>query len=198
MDVVLEAGAVSLAVGVVVAVLVAGFLVPFGALQTGTHTLDRRAVLRWASVTGYVAAVAAATLAPFPAPGELTCPAPGVQAQWLPLHVLTRIGAGPAGAPGLDPALVQVGLNVLLFTPLGGLLVRAWGMPWVRVVAVAAVVSVGIEVTQLSGVWFVYDCAYRVFDVDDVLANALGAALGAMVVGRVLSGRERARAKLTG
>ncbi len=65
-----------------------------------------------------------------------------------------------------------------LFVPLGFLLWRlvpggAWGA-----LAVAVACSLSIEVTQGTGLWFIYDCAYRVFDVDDVLANTLGAALG--------------------
>ena len=42
-------------------------------------------------------------------------------------------------------------------------------------------VSLLIEVTQLTGVWGVYPCAYRLFDVDDLLTNTLGAFLGALV-----------------
>lgn len=48
-----------------------------------------------------------------------------------------------------------------------------------------------IETTQLTGVWGIYPCAYRVFDVDDLLMNTLGAVLRsalALVVPRRLRG----------
>lgn len=41
--------------------------------------------------------------------------------------------------------------------------------------------SLLVEVTQLSGVWGLSSCAYRLFDVDDLLANTAGALLGALV-----------------
>lgn len=185
MQALIEGSAVSLALGLVVFVLVAVFLVPYRALQPGPEASDRRRVLRTAAVTGYVAAVAAATLVPFPERGSLTCPDPSAGAQWVPLEVLTRVGDAPAGRLGLDPALLHMALNVALFVPLGVLLVRLWGMPLGRVLVVAGVLSLGIELTQLTGVWFVYDCAYRVFDVDDILANSLGAVAGALLAPRL-------------
>jgi hypothetical protein len=39
-------------------------------------------------------------------------------------------------------------------------------------------VSLLIEFTQLTGDWFLYPCAYRLFDVDDLAANTSGALLG--------------------
>jgi hypothetical protein len=42
-------------------------------------------------------------------------------------------------------------------------------------------VSLLIELTQLTGVWGVYPCAYRLFDVDDIVTNSFGALLGALV-----------------
>jgi len=43
------------------------------------------------------------------------------------------------------------------------------------------IVSALIECTQLTGDWFLYPCAYRIFDVDDLLANSLGALIGAII-----------------
>src|SRR5699024_783337 len=39
-------------------------------------------------------------------------------------------------------------------------------------------VSLAIELTQLTGNWFTYPCAYRLFDTDDLIANTVGAAIG--------------------
>jgi hypothetical protein len=55
----------------------------------------------------------------------------------------------------------------------------------VQVIVVATVaglaVSLLIELTQKTGVWNLYSCAYRLFDVDDLVTNTLGALLGAVI-----------------
>lgn len=38
--------------------------------------------------------------------------------------------------------------------------------------------SLLIETTQLTGIWGIYPCAYRLFDVDDLITNTLGGILG--------------------
>jgi glycopeptide antibiotics resistance protein len=168
---------VPVAVGLLVAALVGLALVPFAVLhpQPGPPT-GRGSVARWALVSGYVAAVAAATLVPLPEPGTQQCLDGGARAQLLPFHSVARLGGSD---PAVTDVLAQVVLNVALFVPLGVLLTRWWGLSLGRAAAVGALVSLGIETTQLTGVWFLYDCAHRVFDVDDVIANAAGTALGA-------------------
>ncbi|SFS35352.1 VanZ family protein [Saccharopolyspora flava] len=81
--------------------------------------------------------------------------------------------AGLSSAIGIG----QFACNVALFVPLGALLRRA---PPVAALAGAGL-SVFIEVTQLTGWWFHFPCPVRVFDVDDVLANTLGATLGGLL-----------------
>ncbi len=166
---------VPVTVGLVVAALVGLAVVPFVVLHPQPGPAAGHRAIRWALVCGYVAAVAAATLVPLPGPGTQQCLDGGARVQLLPFHVVSRLaGGGP-----VTDVLVQVALNVVLFVPLGVLLNRWWGLSWGRSAAVGALVSLGIETTQLTGVWFVYDCAHRVFDVDDVLANTVGAVLGA-------------------
>ena len=48
-----------------------------------------------------------------------------------------------------------------------------------------------IEVTRATGVWGVYPCAYRRFDVDDLLTNTLGAFLGAVLSAPYAARRRR-------
>lgn len=40
--------------------------------------------------------------------------------------------------------------------------------------------SLAIELTQVTAVWGLFPCNYRLFDVDDLLANTLGAVIGFM------------------
>jgi len=77
--------------------------------------------------------------------------------------------------------LWQVLFNIILFMPLGILAVR-----WLRGNVFTGVVlgfaaSLAIELTQYTGMWGLYRCAYRVADVDDLLMNTLGALLGAVI-----------------
>lgn len=74
--------------------------------------------------------------------------------------------------------LRQVALNVLLFVPLGLFARHLFGAGKLTGVGLGALVSLLIEVTQLTGIWGLYDCAYRLFDVDDLIANTAGAAVG--------------------
>jgi hypothetical protein len=77
----------------------------------------------------------------------------------------------------------QVLFNVALFVPLGAYLRHYFRHRVARHRAAAAVltgfgVSLLIECTQLTGNWFLIPCPYRLFDVDDLLANTLGTAFG--------------------
>nr|WP_281497324.1 ElyC/SanA/YdcF family protein [Ornithinimicrobium sp. F0845] len=118
------------------------------------------------------------TILPLPAVEDLICDGT-LRAQFVPFRFLGDIDAsgGPVGLLH-DPALRQVVLNVALFVPLG-MLVRhlfRWRPAWCVATGLGA--SLLIELTQLTGNWFVYPCAYRLFDTDDLIANTLGTAIG--------------------
>ncbi|GAA4559204.1 VanZ family protein [Planotetraspora kaengkrachanensis] len=105
-------------------------------------------------------------------------------AQLDPLRFLDDI-AREQRTPGLralpaNPAVQQVVFNVALFVPLGAYIRHYFRRGVVTTVLTGAVVSLLIEVTQYTGNWFLFPCPYRLFDVDDLLANSLGAAIGVM------------------
>lgn len=91
---------------------------------------------------------------------------------------------GPAGLL-TNPAALPVALNVALFVPLRAFVRhlshrgRYSGMALVAVVGLAT--SLLLEPTQLTGIWRTFDCSYRLFTVDDLLANTAGALLGALI-----------------
>jgi len=74
-------------------------------------------------------------------------------------------------------------LNVALLAPLGFFLRYLAGLRFLAATAVAFGVSLLFELTQLTGLWFVYPCAYRLFSVDDLMLNTAGAVLGWLVAG---------------
>ncbi|WP_150959008.1 VanZ family protein [Microbacterium testaceum] len=95
-------------------------------------------------------------------------------------RVLHALQASPATA-WITFDVVESVSNVVMFVPLG-LLVTAWRGRWWLALAIGFVLSSGIELTQL------FFLPTRVADIGDVVANTLGAAIGAGV-GVVLSRR---------
>ncbi|MDR1355323.1 MAG: VanZ family protein [Propionibacteriaceae bacterium] len=77
--------------------------------------------------------------------------------------------------------MMQMVLNVVLFVPLGVIVRQLWGFGAGRTVALGFAMSLTIELTQYTGNWFLEPCSYRVADINDLLANTLGALFGAVL-----------------
>jgi glycopeptide antibiotics resistance protein len=165
------------------AALIAVLFVPFVA-----RTYRRRGelgagrVLLATATAFYAMGLVAFVVLPLPA-DTCSTTAASVGPQLQPLAFVADIQR--TAAPGVsllaNPAVLQVALNVLLFVPFGALL-RHLGGRGVLLTALAGVVVSGlVEFTQLTGDWFLYPCPYRLFDVDDLLANGAGALVGALV-----------------
>lgn len=156
-------------------------LIPTAAVQ---YRLDGRLgpldllVLVGAAV--YALAIWTYTLLPFPVDGTFRC-------QGSQLRVFGSIGlihvpdrGGPL-ALLREPAFLQVVLNVLLFVPLGWFLRVILKRGVVTATLTGLALSLLVETTQRTGVWHLYDCAYRLFDVDDLIVNTLGATIGSLL-----------------
>lgn len=170
-------GALAVVLGGVVAVLA---FVPFVAVsyrRRGDLTTVR--ALLWAGAAVYFWAIWTYTLVPLPDSDAYRCA--GVNLRPFEFVDEIRAAVAVSGRYLTDPVVLQVALNVLLFVPLGFFLRVLGG----RGILVAGLVGLGIsgiiETTQLTGVWGLFPCAYRVFDVDDLLANTSGALLGSLV-----------------
>ncbi|WAL65713.1 VanZ family protein [Amycolatopsis cynarae] len=86
-------------------------------------------------------------------------------------------------APGLwhsitTTAFEQMALNVLLFVPLGIFARMLWRRGLVGTTLLGFACSLAIELTQLTANWGTAPFQYRIFDVDDLITNTTGAALG--------------------
>ncbi|WP_243790049.1 VanZ family protein [Saccharopolyspora gloriosae] len=77
-----------------------------------------------------------------------------------------------------NSAVIETGFNLLLLLPLGFFLRYLFRRGPAATLAVAAGVALSFEVTQGTAVFGVYECPYRLFDVDDLAVNVLGAMLG--------------------
>jgi len=168
---------------VVVVVVMAALLIPTLGLLTGrSRRIPRRHALLGLGVLVYSIAMLAYVLVPIPRDPGAFCERHRIEPNLLPF----------AFHDGLWSTVLQLGLNILLFVPLGALL-HDRGRHGIATATIAGfAVSLLIELTQLTGVWFVYPCAYRHFDVDDIIFNTIGAALGALVATTVRRRRRRA------
>lgn len=80
-----------------------------------------------------------------------------------------------------NPALQVTLFNVLFFMPLGFLLRAMFGFGVARAAIFGFAASLTVELTQLTGIWGLYPCSYRLFSVGDLETNTLGAVLGSLV-----------------
>ncbi|MCH6161309.1 VanZ family protein [Streptomyces marispadix] len=100
---------------------------------------------------------------------------------WKEAH--HRTGLGPLLIH--NPAVAGAAFNLLLLLPLGVFL-RYHFRRGLRGTACAGfALSLTFELTQWTGVWGLYDCPYRLFDVDDLAINTSGAVLGWALTGPV-------------
>jgi glycopeptide antibiotics resistance protein/uncharacterized RDD family membrane protein YckC len=129
----------------------------------------------------YLICAWALVLLPFPDPSLARRPAPVNLIPFLwwqeTLHELARTQGGWRVWLTNGPLLVRI-FNVALTVPFGVFL-RRWYRRgfWVTTVAGFGL-SLAFELTQLTGSWGIYAVRYRTFDVDDLIANTAGAALG--------------------
>lgn len=126
------------------------------------------------------------TLLPTPSTTAQWCSANAADtAQLRPFRFIAdfhteRVGRGVRGVLA-NPAFQQTALNVVLFVPLGMFgrhLLR--GRP-ATVVAAGFLTSLAVEITQRTAVFGIFACPYRLFDVDDLMTNTTGAAIGVLL-----------------
>ncbi|MEX3632682.1 VanZ family protein [Rothia sp. LK2492] len=91
----------------------------------------------------------------------------------------------------MSSQFLQIVCNVLLFMPLGFLARAVFKRSLLVSALITAGLSLAIELTQLTGIWGVYDCAYRIFDVDDLITNTAGGLLGATLALAWVTARRR-------
>ncbi|MEU5102853.1 MULTISPECIES: VanZ family protein [unclassified Streptomyces] len=84
-----------------------------------------------------------------------------------------------------NPAVAGTLLNLLLLLPLGVFLRYHFRRGLRATAALGFGASLFFELTQWTGVWGLYACPYRLFDVDDLIVNTSGAMLGWVLAGPV-------------
>ena len=77
-----------------------------------------------------------------------------------------------------SPTVYTVIFNLFLLSPFGVYLHYYFEKKWYQVLILSFCLSLFFEITQLTGIYFIYPKAYRLFDVDDLMINTLGGMLG--------------------
>ncbi|WP_430593084.1 VanZ family protein [Humidisolicoccus flavus] len=181
-------GVVATFVGFAVAIMLLVPLIAMSYRKRGGVSPAR--ALGWFALAVSACAIWTYTLLPIP-DGPFECRVPNLD-MVQPLRDVRAEGYGSLGQVVRNSALWQLGLNVLLFMPIGFLIRALFARGIFVATFVGFVVSLVVETTQLTGIWGAYDCAYRLFDVADLATNTFGALLGSIVAAMFVSGRRRA------
>ncbi|WAP56584.1 VanZ family protein [Streptomyces sp. S465] len=111
--------------------------------------------------------------------------------QWTPGNTFSDIWKEAHHKIGLNalilqnPAVAGAVFNLLLLLPLGVFLRYHFGRSLRSTAGIGFAVSLSFELTQWTGVWGLYNCPYRLFDVDDLIINTSGAVIGWLLAGPV-------------
>ncbi|MBT2430486.1 VanZ family protein [Streptomyces sp. ISL-112] len=150
-------------------------------------------VLVFYSFVFYLLAALLQTVMPLPADTGAHCAsvhyAAGPQLEPFAFHAaISSAGGGNWSLrvlAHLTPAWTTL-LNAVLLVPLGVYLRYYLRHRLIRATSAAFVTSLFFETTQYTGLWFVYACPYRQFNVDDLILNTAGAALGWIAAGPLI------------
>jgi glycopeptide antibiotics resistance protein len=85
-----------------------------------------------------------------------------------------------------EPYVLEPLFNLALTVPFGIYLAYYFAKSLRRVLLFSSLLSVFFELTQLTGLFFLYPRPYRLFDVNDLLLNTLGGVCGYFICARFL------------
>ena len=73
--------------------------------------------------------------------------------------------------------------NFVMTLPFGAYLRYYFRCGWKKTLLLSFLLSLFFELTQLTGLYFIYPGSYRLFDVDDLMVNTLGSMVGFALAG---------------
>ena len=82
-----------------------------------------------------------------------------------------------------NSSVYTVLFNVLMFIPFGMYLRYYFKNNLKNTIVFSFLFSLFLELTQLTGLYFIYPHPYRLFDVDDLMINTLGGIIGYLLMG---------------
>lgn len=150
----------------------------------------------------YLLCVYCLVILPLPSPGEAAALRGHRAMQLIPFAFLGDIAEQSHvvwNQPGSwltlvnNRAFLTTLFNLFMTLPFGMYLRYYFRCGWRKTLLLSFLLSLFFELTQLSGLYFIYPGAYRTFDVDDLIVNTAGSLLGyrlAHFVMRFLPSRE--------
>lgn len=120
----------------------------------------------------YIAGLVCFTLYPLPSGDSGPGITYGIPPQFNPLNFINDISKD-----GIK-AVLQLLFNIVLFMPMGFIAKAFLRLKAAPTFAISLAATCLIETAQLTGLFGLYPYAYRTFEVDDIICNALGAMLG--------------------
>lgn len=180
-------GIIAIVIGAIVAVLL---FVPFVAASyrlRGGMTLGR--TIGWVALLVSFLAIWTYTILPAPViTDNYRCSTPNLDLLTDIRDILLIQQSGTSLIA--NAALQVVVLNIIFFMPLGFLVRYLFGWGVARAALSGLVVSLAVETTQLTGIWGLYPCSYRLFSVTDLTHNTLGAVIGSLIALALLRRRQ--------
>lgn len=169
-------------------ILFVGLGVVYAASATGLWALAVAGATRSAPRAAAIPAVflttffLALTHHPLPDPGTLDCSDGGMPARLTPFRFISYAAQfwtadNPAQAWLGNLSISSSMMNLVLCVAIGAALVPILSCRR-HVLLFAASLSGTVELSQLTGLFGLYDCPYRQFDVDDLILNVAGILIG--------------------
>ena len=84
-----------------------------------------------------------------------------------------------------DASFYTVAFNIIMTIPFGIYLRYYFKCSFKKVLLYSFFLSLFFEVTQLTGLYFIYPRPYRLFDADDLITNTLGGVLGYFIANKL-------------
>lgn len=84
-------------------------------------------------------------------------------------------------------SVLQVLFNIAMTVPFGMILTYRFGFNKNQVILYSFLLSLFIEIGQLTGLFFLFNGSYRLFDADDLICNTLGGLIGYIAMTKYVS-----------
>ena len=121
----------------------------------------------------------------------------------IPFHFISQIKSNTSFYVGdfatyfptlKNPIVYEAIFNIILLIPFGCYLKYYFNYSFKKTTFYSFCYSLFFELTQLTGLYFIYPRSYRVFDVDDLLLNTFGGIIGygfGVLLEKILPTREK-------
>lgn len=141
----------------------------------------------------YLLCVYCLVILPLPTP-EKAATLHGHKVQLIPFSFIADIAKQSQIQPGQPASWLSIFtgsafwttvFNLFMTMPFGVYLRYYFCYNWRKTLRLSFLLSLFFELTQLSGLYFVYPGSYRLFDVDDLIVNTTGSMIGFALAGPV-------------